>query len=104
MYKLAINGLIDPYYSKVSLKKTSASEVLRKIQLNENEPSFLKEDKEVDEIIEVAVSELLNKESVLDTFTTSNNTKIKAQCYLLQNKKVWGATATILAELKALLS
>jgi 8-oxo-dGTP pyrophosphatase MutT (NUDIX family) len=74
------------------------------IALHQQEPLFIKEDKEVDEIIEIPISELLNASTILDSFTTSNNLKIKAQCYVLQNKKVWGATAAILAELKTLLS
>ncbi len=67
------------------------------------EPFFVKEEKEVKEIIEVRVSDLLKPEIVKETqVTVQGGLKLKTPFLELNNQVVWGATAAILAEFKAL--
>ena len=58
---------------------------------------------EVKEIIEVRVSDLLKPEIVKETqVTVQGGLKLKTPYLELNNQVVWGATAAILAEFKAL--
>lgn len=67
-------------------------------------PRFIKDEIEVDEIVEVPVSELLNPENERQTLVNvQGGIKLKTPYYHLQEKVVWGATAAILAEFKDIL-
>ncbi len=67
-------------------------------------PTFIKDEIEVDEIVEVPVSELLNKENERQTLVNvKGGMKLKTPYFHLQEKVVWGATAAILAEFKDIL-
>lgn len=67
-------------------------------------PSFMKDEIEVDEIVEVPVSELLNPANERQTLVNvQGGMKLKTPYYHLQEKVVWGATAAILAEFKDIL-
>jgi len=70
----------------------------------ESTPQF-KTNEEVDEIIEVKLSDLLD-ESFIATknLTTSYMEKIDVPCFELNNHIVWGATAMMLSEIKDLIT
>jgi len=67
-------------------------------------PTFVKDDYEVAEIIEVKLSEFLCdsciKTSIVNSSYVSN---LKVPSYILNNKIVWGATAMILSEFRDLM-
>jgi len=66
-------------------------------------PTF-KSNHEVEAIIEVKVSSLLNKNAIITkNMTTSYMKNINVPCYKLNNYTVWGATAMMLSEIKDLL-
>lgn len=69
-----------------------------------SKPLFVKEEREVDEILEVNLHELLQHNKLPQTsIQTSSNTVINTPYLKLQNQVVWGATAMILNEFKHLL-
>ena len=67
-------------------------------------PKFVKQDAEVEALLEVKLSDFLNEDNVVTkTVTTSKNIKVEVPAYNLNNHLVWGATAMMLSELKDLL-
>ena len=67
-------------------------------------PLFIKQDDEVEEVIEVSLHHFINDNSVINTFVeTSYNIKIEVPAYQLSGHIVWGATAMMLSEIKDLL-
>ncbi|MCP4883661.1 MAG: CoA pyrophosphatase [Flavobacteriales bacterium] len=59
---------------------------------------------EVEQIIEVKLSDLLNDSSVgTQILTTKKKKNIDVPCYSLNNTNVWGATAMMLSEIKDLI-
>lgn len=67
-------------------------------------PKFKKEEKEVEEIVEVSLRNFLEDESViLQKVETSYSKRIEVPAYLLKGHVVWGATAMMLSEIKDLL-
>ncbi len=59
---------------------------------------------EVEKVIEVKLSDLLNDESItIKNLSTSYMKNIDVPCYKLNNYTVWGATAMMLSEIKDLL-
>ncbi len=59
---------------------------------------------EVEQIIEVKLSDLLDEDTITTkTLTTSYMKNIDVPCYKLNNYTVWGATAMMLSEIKDLL-
>lgn len=68
-----------------------------------NQPLFAPNE-EVEEIIEVLVSDLLSDDNLSSVeLETSYMKKIEVPCFKLNNHIVWGATAMILSEIKDLL-
>jgi 8-oxo-dGTP pyrophosphatase MutT (NUDIX family) len=66
-------------------------------------PSFITND-EVEEIIEVRLSDLLDESNItLKNMSTSYMKNIEIPCFILNDHIVWGATAMILSEIKDLL-
>ncbi len=66
-------------------------------------PEFIKND-EVEEIIEVKVSDLLDDNTItIKNLSTSYMKNIDVPCFNLNNYVVWGATAMMLSEIKDLL-
>jgi hypothetical protein len=65
---------------------------------------FTKEEKEVSEIIEVPLKEILSDDSegVFEVNTSLDQT-MEVPAFYLKKHIVWGATAMILAEIKALI-
>lgn len=67
------------------------------------EPFFVKEEKEVKEILEVPILDLFKPEIIKETqVDLRGGLKLKTPYLELNNKVVWGATAAILAEFKSL--
>lgn len=64
-------------------------------------PNFIPDPREVDEIIEVSLRELLNDENERETLVeTKYKMKLKTPYFHLNERVVWGATAAILSEFK----
>jgi hypothetical protein len=69
-----------------------------------NKFSFEREVKEVEKILEVPLSELLNSDNeTRGTVLTSYVGEVNVPMYLFNDVKVWGATASILSEMKELI-
>ncbi|MCB0515429.1 MAG: CoA pyrophosphatase [Chitinophagales bacterium] len=67
-------------------------------------PSFIPDKNEVASVVSIPLQELLNEENVQQTSLKVRGILLPNVPYFaLQDKVVWGATAAILAELKALL-
>ncbi|MEZ7901054.1 MAG: CoA pyrophosphatase [Flavobacteriales bacterium] len=65
-------------------------------------PQFVKEEKEVKEILEIPVSSVLDPRNIKTTeIKMKNGMKLSTPYFDLEEKIVWGATAAILAEFKA---
>lgn len=66
-------------------------------------PQFVKEEKEVKEILEVSVSSVLDSRNIKTTeMKMKNGMKFSTPYFDLEQKIVWGATAAILSEFKAI--
>jgi len=66
-------------------------------------PSF-KKNHEVEELISVSLNDLIDESSISSkTLSTSYAKNLKVPCFLLNSYVVWGATAMMLNEIKALL-
>lgn len=65
-------------------------------------PKFVKDEREVDSIFTIKLTELLDEQNIKMTkINLANNLKINDVPYFdLENKVIWGATALILSELK----
>ncbi|MCB0736352.1 MAG: CoA pyrophosphatase [Bacteroidetes bacterium] len=70
----------------------------------ENAPLIVPQEKEVYEVYETQVQDLLNDELVNSTtLNLANGMRIRTPYFGLHNQTVWGATAMILSEFKELL-
>jgi len=68
-------------------------------------PNFVKQDTEVEALLEVNIDHLLNKKNVTTKLvTTANELKVSVPAYNLNSHLVWGATAMMLSEVKDLLN
>lgn len=64
-------------------------------------PDFIPQETEVEEIIEIELSDLLADEHVqLKEVSSAYMPATKVTCFYLQNQIIWGATAMVLSELK----
>lgn len=67
-------------------------------------PIFTKQDSEVEDLLEVNLSDLLNENNLTNAIVKSAyNTDIEVPAFSLNNHLVWGATAMMLNEVKDLL-
>ena len=70
----------------------------------ESTPQFLKQDDEVEDILEVALHHFLDDKKIVNSIVdTSYNKKIEVPAFKLNGHIVWGATAMMLSEIKDLL-
>ena len=77
--------------------------VLPVIGYSSSVPSFIADEFEVDEVLEVSLDDLLHEKNKKEKpLTILQGVTIHAPYFDLNNKVVWGATAMILAELKAI--
>jgi len=67
-------------------------------------PNFIKQDDEVEAILEITLQDFINDENVIDkTVSTSYNKDVVVPAFNLNGHVVWGATAMMLSEIKDLL-
>ena len=67
-------------------------------------PIFVKQDNEVQEVIEVSLKHFLDDKSIISKMVeTSYSVKVDVPAYELNGHIVWGATAMMLSEIKDLL-
>lgn len=68
-------------------------------------PIFIKQESEVDAIVEVSLQDFLNENMISTTIVkTSYNIEVEVPAYNLNGNIVWGATAMMLSEIKELLN
>ena len=74
------------------------------IGVSKTKPRFVKQDNEVEEVIEVSLSHFMDDKNVISKMVeTSYSVKIEVPAYKLNGHVVWGATAMMLSEIKELL-
>ncbi len=67
-------------------------------------PVFVKQDEEVDAVIEMPLQELFDdKNEILERVMTSYTVEVEVPAFMLREYLVWGATAMMLSEIKDLL-
>ena len=67
-------------------------------------PSFVLQEEEVDDLLEVSLLDFINDANVVSkTVSTSYNVDVEVPAFLLNGHIVWGATAMMLNEVKDLL-
>lgn len=98
---LSFLGELTPIYIPVSNFKVEAS-----VFYLQEDNTFVKDLKEVQEIIHYPLIDLLNPDNKGATnINVSDQLKMKdVPCFFIQNHIVWGATAIILNELKQILN
>lgn len=68
-------------------------------------PTFIPQPSEVEQIIEVALTDFLSEQALIEKeLTTSYMKKIQVPAFYLNNHVVWGATAMMLSEVKDIIS
>jgi len=72
--------------------------------VSESTPNFIRQEEEVEDILEVSLVDFLNENNVVTKkVTTSYDVEVEVPAYKLNNQLVWGATAMMLSEIKDLL-
>jgi len=66
-------------------------------------PVFTPQPKEVEQIIEITVNELLDERNRMDKDFFVRGIHLKAPAYVIDGRIIWGATAMILSEFKEIL-
>jgi 8-oxo-dGTP pyrophosphatase MutT (NUDIX family) len=89
---IKILGTLTPLHIPVS-----NIEVLPVVGYTDNEPDFRISETEVEYLIEVPLSELMNK-MITEKKLVVNSEILKVPGYLVQDEYIWGATAMILSE------
>lgn len=67
-------------------------------------PEFFPDPREVADIFEFSLDEITDPLVISESEIEVRGTKVKAPHYLLQNQKVWGATAMMISELNEILT
>lgn len=68
-----------------------------------NTPTFIKQDDEVEALLEVNIEDFLNDDHIITkTVSTSYDVSVEVPAYKLNGYSVWGATAMMLSEVKDL--
>jgi len=74
------------------------------VGLYEKTPCFIPQESEVEQVLEVALSDLIDEENLItQTLSTSYADEIEVPAFFLNGHVVWGATAMMLSELKDML-
>ncbi|WP_298496974.1 CoA pyrophosphatase [uncultured Algibacter sp.] len=74
------------------------------IGVTQNTPQFVKQDEEVEALIEVDLEHFLDNQSLITkSVKTSYSVEVEVPAFKLNNYVVWGATAMMLSEIKDLL-
>lgn len=78
--------------------------VLPVVGILKEAPKYSPNPREVQEVIEISITELFNPQNLKEKNIKLNNSfQIKAPCFEINKHQVWGATAMILNELKEIL-
>lgn len=67
-------------------------------------PAFYPDPREVDTIFEISVEEIMKPEIISEELLNVRGVEVQAPIYSIQNHKVWGATAMMIAELLMVLN
>jgi len=74
------------------------------IGISKGTPNFVKEEKEVEQLLEVKLKDFLDDANVVTKIvSTSYDVEVEVPAYYLNDHFVWGATAMMLSEVKDLL-
>lgn len=74
------------------------------IGISKHTPHFIKQDDEVEDILEITLNDFINDANVVTkTVSTSYNMDVVVPAFNLNGHVVWGATAMMLSEIKDLL-
>ncbi|MEO8933506.1 MAG: CoA pyrophosphatase [Xanthomarina sp.] len=74
------------------------------IGISKHTPHFIKQDDEVEDILEITLKDFINDASVTtEIVATSYNMDVRVPAFSLNGHVVWGATAMMLSEIKDLL-
>ena len=74
------------------------------IGYTKSKPNFIKEESEVESLIEVELTHFLDDQSIITkTVSTSYQENVEVPAFTLNGHVVWGATAMMLSEIKDLL-
>lgn len=74
------------------------------IAITKNTPAFIKQDDEVEAILEISLTDFLDDKSLTNKIVkTSYSVDVEVPAFKLNHHVVWGATAMILSEVKDLL-
>ena len=66
-------------------------------------PTFIPQESEVEEILEIELNDLLSDQCIqLKEVSSAYMKPTKVSCFFINNKVIWGATAMILSELREL--
>ena len=69
--------------------------------IHQSKPVFIKQDDEVEDIVEVPLEHILDDQLIISAkVPTSNNMKLEVPAFNLGGHVVWGATAMMLSEIK----
>ncbi|WP_456439957.1 NUDIX hydrolase [Psychroserpens sp.] len=72
--------------------------------VTQSTPNFIKQDDEVEDLIEVSLSHFLDESTVIQTSVpTSYKVNVEVPAFKLNDHVVWGATAMMLSEIKDLI-
>lgn len=93
-----IIGKLTPLYIPVS-----NFEVFPFVAISSETPKWKKNNSEVKSLIEVSLSDFIHQQPLM-MYKDTGSKKIKIPYFLISNKIVWGATAMILNEFKAILT
>lgn len=63
-----------------------------------NQPVFVKQDKEVQQVLSVSLDQLLENESITQSVFSGAHYQVEAPCYFVNGLRIWGASAMILSE------
>ena len=95
-HKINVLGRLSSFFVEVS-----NHQVQPVVGFHEGQPSFIANEREVDEIVTAQVTDLLNdKLKGSKMITLQEGLSINAPYFFLGNREVWGATAAILNEFR----
>lgn len=77
--------------------------VLPVVGFMNKKPAFYPDPREVDTIFEISLDEIMNPSIISEELLNVRGVEVQAPIYAIQNHKVWGATAMMIAELLMLL-
>lgn len=73
--------------------------------ITEETPKFVKQESEVEEILEISIKDFLDQSNLIEkNLSTSYATNVNVPAFSLNGHVVWGATAMMLSEVKLMLN